>query len=134
MTLVNWSTNLSINVVRYDEQHKELVNLINELHEGMLNGSAHEAMGEILNRLTNYTVTHFKDEEEWMAQYNYPKYIEHKNSHEQLVEQVKVVVQKHQAGMKINKEVLLFLKDWLNMHILDEDKEYGAYLNSNSIF
>lgn len=134
MTLVSWSPSISVNVSHFDEQHKELVNLINELHAGMLSSSAHEVMEDILNRLANYTLTHFKEEEEYMVKYNYPNYLEHKESHEKLAEQVKMIISKHKEGAKINKVVLSFLKNWLNEHIIGEDKELGTYLNTQNVF
>ncbi len=33
----------------------------------------------------------------------------------------------------ITIDVMLFLSDWLNVHILNEDKKYGPFLNSKGI-
>lgn len=133
MALISWQDNLSVGVEKFDKQHKELINITNELHDAMLSGKTKEIIGEVLHRLTNYTVTHFADEEKMMLAHNYPGYQAHKTAHETLVKQVKEVIQKHESGLPINMEVMQFLKEWLRKHIMGEDKAYGSFFNSKGI-
>ena len=59
MSLINWSDNYSVKVAKFDNQHKNLVNMINEMHEAMRSGRGKDALKPILQKLVNYTVQHF---------------------------------------------------------------------------
>ena len=130
MVLISWQPQLSVNVSRFDTQHKELISLINELHDAMLSGKTRDIIADVLLRLTDYTITHFADEENLMLEHNYPQYKTHKLAHENLVAKVKETIQKYEAGLPINVEVMHFLKDWLKNHIMGEDKAYSSFFNS----
>lgn len=38
MSLIQWDDNLSVNISTFDNQHKKLILMINELHEAMAQG------------------------------------------------------------------------------------------------
>ena len=130
MALLNWSDDLSVKVNGIDNQHKMLVNLINDLHNAMKDGKGKEKLGTILNELISYTKYHFSAEEKLMQQKNYPGYQQHKREHEVFTKKVEEFNTQFVAGsLFISNEVLLFLKDWLVGHIKVTDKKYSPYLS-----
>lgn len=133
MSLICWNKLYSVSVHKFDEQHKELIRLINELHDSMLQSNSQEVLSNILLRLSDYTIFHFSDEENLMEQYNYSEYLSHKKSHQDLINQVKSLIKRHMEGMLITTEVMNFLKQWLNDHILTEDKAYSEFFNKQGI-
>ncbi len=60
MALFNWSEEYSVNVNGLDNQHKKLVDLINELHSAMKEGKSKEVLGKIIEELISYTKFHFQ--------------------------------------------------------------------------
>jgi len=129
--LFSWSDKLSVTVDSIDEQHKELVRMVNELNAAMGEGRANDVIGKILKDLIAYTVTHFKHEETLMNTHAYPGFAKHKKEHENLVEKVLALQSKFEAGQaRMNIEVMLFLKNWLTAHIQGTDKELGVFLSS----
>lgn len=131
MPLFNWSDRYSVGVSMFDNQHKRLIELINELHDAMRAGTARDVLGHTLKGLLDYTRMHFAEEERQMAQYNYPGYAAHKAEHEKLVSKVVELIAKHDAGDNtLTIEVMNFLKDWLINHILVTDKKYTRFFNS----
>lgn len=134
MSLVTWSTNYSVNVKQFDDQHMKLVDLVNKLHDAMKVGKGSEVIGEVLKSLVAYTQSHFADEERLMKQHGYPDYENHKKEHNQLVMQVQDVNKKVQQGSPaLTQSVMLFLRDWLVKHIQGEDKKYGPFLNGKGV-
>jgi hemerythrin len=136
MALMEWSPTFSVKVKKFDDQHKKLVDLVNQLHDAMKAGQGNVALGAILQQLINYTATHFKDEEQVMQANGYPDLAKHKTIHADLVKQVLDLQKKFQtgeAGGVLTMKVLSFLKDWLVTHIQGEDKKYGVYLNTKGI-
>ena len=134
MALMDWSPSFSVNVKKYDDQHKKLVAMVNQLHDAMKIGKGSEVLGPILNSLISYTATHFADEEALMRQHGYPDLPKHKSEHDKLAKQV-LDLQKQYQTLKsaLSTTVMNFLKDWLVNHIQNEDKKYGVYFNSKGI-
>jgi len=134
VALINWSDDLSVKIKEFDDEHKNLVQMINELYDNMKVGKGKEVLEEILNRLVKYTVHHFAHEEKLMNQYNYPDVKIHKAAHDNLVKQVNELKQNLDSGKTVlTINVLEFLKEWLNAHIMGTDKKYTNYLNAKGI-
>lgn len=134
MALMEWNPALSINVKQFDDQHKKLVNMVNDLHDAMKIGKGNEVLGKILDGLISYTASHFADEERLMGTHAYTGIAAHKVEHEKLVKQVLELQQKFKSGQPIlTNTVMMFLKDWLVKHIQGDDKKYGNFFNSKGI-
>ena len=54
-----------MSVRRLDEQHQKLFALLNALHDAMRQGKGQALVQGTLRELTNYTVTHFRTEEDY---------------------------------------------------------------------
>ena len=135
MALITWKDEYSVNVNEIDNQHKKIVELINNLHDNMMVGKAKEIMSETLSELVDYTLYHFETEEKYFDQYNYPESELHKKLHNELVEQVGALQKRFESGERVlTIDVMNILRDWLNDHILGSDKEFGPYLNSKGVF
>ncbi len=73
-------------------------------------------------------------EEKYFDQFNYPETTKHKAIHKKLLGQVSDVVNQINEGQDVNLiEVLSFLKNWLQNHILIEDKQYAPFLIKNGV-
>lgn len=132
--LFPWSDTYSVKIGIIDAQHKNLVNIINELHQAMTTGHGKEELGTILSTLIKYTQVHFKTEERFMESHQYPEYVQHKSEHDQLTQTVldfQGKFQRNELGVTI--EVMGFLKDWLINHILGSDKKYAPFLNARGV-
>ncbi|MCE1188837.1 MAG: bacteriohemerythrin [Ignavibacteria bacterium] len=134
MPLFTWTENLSVKVKELDDQHKKLISLVNDLHDAMRAGQGKAALGAILDELIKYTEYHFSAEEAIMSKYGYEEFTGHKALHTKLTTQVHDLKSKYDAGnLSITLDVMNFLKDWLNNHILDTDKRYSAFLNGKGV-
>lgn len=128
--LIEWEDKLSVSVDSIDEEHKVLIGLVNELNDAMLEGRGNEIMGHVLDELIKYTATHFAHEEQMMQERDYPDYVMHKTEHDLLVGAVVELQKKFEAGQsRISIEVMRFLKEWLQTHILGTDMRLGAFLS-----
>jgi len=131
---LNWTDDLSVNIGHLDSQHKNLVALINELAAAMKAGKAKSVMLDTLGRLKEYTLTHFKEEEDLFDRYDVPGSRDHKKIHQSLREKVLSVEQDIVSGrITVSLELLEFLKEWILNHIQVVDKQYSAFLNSKGV-
>ena len=128
MAFIDWNSNLSVNIEEIDSQHKNLIKVINELHEAMKNGKGKDILGKIVNSLIDYTTTHFNTEENYFIKFGYPETGTHKKEHSAFVQkaaQFKEGFEKKEMALTI--EVMNFLSDWLKNHIMGTDKKYSQF-------
>lgn len=134
MALFVWSDKYSVNINEIDSQHKKLVDLLNSLHDSMKVGRGSEVLGKTLTELIQYVGTHFATEERLMSTHGYPEYKAHKAEHAKLTQKAIELQKDFQQGAPvITVEVLGFLRDWIQNHILGTDKKYSQFLNSKGV-
>lgn len=134
MPIITWNDTLSVGIKEFDDHHKKLIQLINDLHDAMRTGTSKTKMGSILEELVSYTRYHFAAEEKMFVKYGYPESISHKKQHSDMTQQVVELAQKYTKGdMSLSINLMKFLRDWLTTHINDTDKKYSAYLNEKGV-
>ncbi len=128
MSLIEWSSELSVGIPQVDQEHQKLVTILNQLDEAVKTGKGSRVMGEILSQLVDYTKTHFAAEEKLMSDAEYPALARHQTQHRQLVEKVEKLQWKFTGSdQRITREMMGFLKYWLSNHILVDDMEFGKF-------
>ncbi len=124
MSIFSWNSSYEIGNEKIDLQHKHLVEILSTLFESMRVGLGYKQVESTILELKDYTITHFKDEEQFMREINYPNYIEHVEAHQYFVEMVEDFDKRHKNGeIALSLNILDFLKNWLTNHILTADKE-----------
>ncbi|MBU2643272.1 bacteriohemerythrin [bacterium] len=123
--LMRWDNSFILNIPEVDEQHKRLVDLVNQLHAAMKQKRDNSSVSEVLNGLSDYTVSHFSMEEKLMKQAGYDQLVAHQALHSDLVKQITDFKTKFEGGdAMVSMELMDFLKDWLTRHIKGTDKQY----------
>ena len=131
---INLNEIFQVGVEEFDNQHKSLFSIVNEVFQIVFEGKNKEAAGDVLARLMDYTVMHFRSEEEMMKKYGYPDYESHKKQHDILASRVHEMYLNFQTdGAAINEETLGFLVKWVLHHIAKVDKEYAPFLKSKGV-
>lgn len=134
MAYIKWRDNYDIGFKEVDEQHKQLVSIINELYEAQSTGTSKIVIGESLDKVIDYTRYHFESEEKYMKNYNYPGLDQHKKEHIDLINQAENLKKEFtNNNLLLSLKTLDFLKDWLINHILGSDKEFGEYVRQQEI-
>ena len=121
-----WKKEYSVGVPAMDEQHKRLLDMINELADCPTGNAG--AVHQILSAMFDYTASHFKDEEAYLKQIGYPRLAEHEEEHAAFVR--KMVSFNLAAADHVIDAVAVhtYLKQWLVSHILSSDMQYGRFL------
>jgi len=134
---LRWTESLAVGVDRIDEQHRELIERINNLRAAMSQGRSKEEIRETIGFLEAYVVVHFAAEEQAMLASAYPYEALHKAEHTAFIRDFAVIKEKlerlEREGMITSFaaiETQRKLSDWLVNHIGKSDKVLGAYLNS----
>jgi hemerythrin len=124
-----WSDDYSVNISEIDEQHKELVGILNLIFVAVSRREGEKVVAEILDSLFAYTQTHFALEERLMKEAGYQGLEQHREEHKELIAQLNELTRKFMLDEKpIYFEMLAFLRTWLRAHILGSDMKYSAAL------
>ncbi|MDH5368376.1 MAG: bacteriohemerythrin [Gammaproteobacteria bacterium] len=126
---VEWKDEYSVGLESIDNQHKKLLNLINQLQTAVDFSTGEEFEREALDALVDYTKTHFSYEEGLMKDNGYPDYEPHKAQHEKMIKHVEDVLSEYEKDQDTAmSNATAFLKDWLITHINGTDKQYSEFL------
>ena len=120
-------------VEQIDKEHEKLFAIINDIYklveENYDDGKYDEVLG-LLDRLEEYTQTHFRHEEEIMEQNHFPELEFQRNAHASFIERLSD--RDMGEGLENPKEflenLLDFLYAWLGNHIMKHDKKIAKYV------
>jgi hemerythrin-like metal-binding protein len=132
--MIIWTDDLDTGVAKIDEQHRILVNSINDANTRLAANSNAEILDQISRDLLSYALYHFETEEDLMQEFGYaennPDDLEaHLRQHREFSAKVVEVREGIKAGKLISRDDLLtFLNGWLINHILKSDKRLGAFI------
>lgn len=131
-----WNDSFLTGIERIDEQHKVLVNTLNEANSRLALNVTRDLLEQITRDLLSYAIYHFETEETLMQAYDYagrsaPDAEKHRQEHRSFSQQVVALREGLRDGRLVTREELLsFLNNWLVNHILNTDKHFGEFLNS----
>ena len=122
-----WSQTYSVGVDQLDDDHRKLLEMINRLHQAMSTGQSKDMIVPLIKDLKSYTITHFKNEENYMEKIGHPGLMEQRKQHAIFINKIQEFETELNKGqMTLAIKVMPFLNDWLLMHIMDKDKKYAT--------
>jgi hemerythrin len=123
-----------IGIAAIDDQHREIVERVNLIADAVAQGNRHDAVQEMMDDLVLFTCEHFALEERLMTEYGFPDLEDHIAEHLALLQQVDNLRKAlHTPSPAKVALVSAFLTDWAELHILQSDKEIGAFLTAKGM-
>jgi hemerythrin len=122
-----WDKSLDLGVREMNAEHKQLIMLMNALHEHHLAKASCEVLKTHLDALKEFTVQHFREEEIFMQQMQYPKLETHKIIHADLLRKFQVHYENFKGEGVLRQEFFDFLLLWLSAHIRGIDMQYADH-------
>jgi len=116
-----------IGVEKIDEQHKKLFQLADKAYmllKDEFSLDKYDKIVHILEELKEYTIFHFKSEEEYMESIEYKRLFTQKIEHAKFIKTLEEINYKDLDEKQDESlvKILNFLNDWLIEHILKTDK------------
>ena len=130
---IAWTDKFSCGVKAIDEQHKGLVDLINEMHNHVAGNCDQEYkyFKMVIHEAVMYVKNHFATEEKIMLITKFWGYAEHKKEHDGFVRTVVETIHEYEAGKRFTPlHFTWFLKDWVLSHIALMDKQYFEHFRN----
>ena len=125
---MKWDERFRLNVDTMDEQHQGLIQQMNHLFDLHHANAPTEQILTALGRLGELTVSHFKQEEQYMQSIGYPELSVHQGTHASLLktfEQYRAQIVA--ANGEIPRKFFDFLRFWLSSHICGIDAKYSKF-------
>ena len=124
-----------IGIDMIDQEHKQLFDYANEAYELLqeeFTPDKYDKIDAILEKLRDYTVKHFTDEEAYMESIQYKKIFTQKIQHQEFIKKLDEFIDQHEKDEGDQEEqdeqimdILNYLTDWLINHILPPDYGYA---------
>jgi len=122
MALIEWKEEYSVGVPAVDEEHRELIALINELYEGMHADDGERDVMAFLGEIYARIASHFALEELLMRRHEYDEYRDHKLDHERLLEEIRDIMDDYEDGRLLDDDELgRRLDAWFSEHFRTRD-------------
>ncbi len=131
MSVIIWRKHYETGINILDEEHKQLLNLINLVYSAIRDKKGPSVIAAVLTDLERYTVDHFQHEEKLLEKYGYPDFQAHLQKHKAFINELKDKKAKMDSDQdELAKELLRFMREWLVNHIMVMDKNYGPFLEA----
>lgn len=125
--MIHWNDEYLLGISLIDEQHKKLFSIVEEGFDLLKNDfyiDKYDRIIKLIEELRDYTIFHFRSEEEYMRSINYKKYFSHIIEHQEFINKVNNLdlskIDKNQD--EYIKSILNFALQWIIDHILKTDK------------
>ena len=123
MTLIEWRKDFETGIADVDHEHRELVDLINELHEKLDETADNAVVQAFLGEVFSRIAAHFALEESVMRKHGYDEYADHKADHERLLDDIRDIMDDFEAGVYADYRSALAgaVRDWFVDHFKTRD-------------
>ena len=132
MSLLQWKDQYSVGIDAVDHEHKELISLINRLHDELaMRGSRLSAEG-FFGDLFKGISAHFALEERFMREKGYDQLPQHKADHERLLDEIRDIMDDFEGMETIDSADLARRLDaWFSRHFETHDARMHKALGTH---
>jgi len=129
MAFIDWNDDMCIGVPLIDDQHKKLVDLINDIDDASRRFVDPAEVSAYIQRFFEYMMNHIQEEESLMDQSTYKEYYAHVQQHiefsRKTMEFYKQFIDEHKIDIH---ELLDYLISWFINHTTVMDRTLAKHL------
>ncbi len=123
MSVLDEGHSLGLSII--DEEHKKVIDIINMVIAAKQHDNYPGEVEKMLHEMIDFSWRHFKTEERYMLEFDYPEYQYHKEEHFDFVQRMNSYFGRVVDGdYHVANEILEYLKEWLLKHIQGTDAKY----------
>jgi len=122
MSLLTWKPEYSVGIDSMDDEHREMIDMINGVYARIHDSSDTAEIEICLEEIFSTISAHFALEERIMRESAYEEFADHKEDHEDLLDEIRDLMDRFVAdpasGTKVLEERL---SDWFGRHFATFD-------------
>ena len=122
MSLLQWEDRYSVGAAAVDHEHRELIELINQLYDEAAAQGSKQAIINFFGDLFKSISSHFALEERLMRAQGYDQLAQHKGDHERLLDELRDLMEDFESSDRIDNRLLAQRLDaWFCRHFETHD-------------
>lgn len=132
--LIAWDKERFVfNIIEVDEQHKILIQIINNIHRAIVANKSKSEIEELLRFLQNYVNAHSIFEQELLEEYKYPDIEYYLNTQREQIRIFKNICGEYKTGKTDAFTFEENMLTWLIRHIQKSDKQYAPFIRGQRV-
>jgi hemerythrin len=135
MPLLDWKDSYSVGVAAVDHEHRELIDLINTLHEELTASGGGREVLAIFGDIYKGISSHFALEEKFMREHDYDQLADHKSDHERLLDELRDIMDDYEDGGDVGEADSALLSErlgaWFARHFGTHDARLHSRLGTH---
>jgi len=136
MTSVEWNDSLQIGIPLIDDQHRTLIDRLNDVSEAIEGQQGEREIVKTLGFLSEYADFHFSAEEKHMEAHEYPGLELQQKKHREFTDMVAKLerdFEEEGSTKALAESINTFLANWLTHHIQGMDLQFGDFLSEKGV-
>jgi hemerythrin len=130
MTLLEWKPEYSVGDAAIDHEHEHMIQQINMLYSKLSGPVNAELVESVLGEIHANISAHFALEERLMRKNGYSEYEDHKEDHEDLLDQIHDLMDSFYQDQEVGQKLLKSqLSNWFGRHFSSFDARLHKQLN-----
>lgn len=122
MALLQWKDQYATGIEAVDHEHRELIDLINKLHDELTAHCSEETVDAFFGDLYRAISAHFALEERFMSERRYDQLPQHKTDHERLLDDIRDIMDSDRSGGEpVQAALAARLDAWFSRHFETHD-------------
>ncbi len=128
-----WLKSYETGNIQMDEEHKEMFEILNDAFEEVEDDKKEEKIKKVLKRLYDFIKIHFKEEEAYMQNIEYPHYSDHLSMHNDIIKDCNNLLERinDMEDSLFERELAKIIDRDIISHILLEDKKIVLWEKQN---
>jgi hemerythrin-like metal-binding protein len=132
MALIEWQDRYSVGIEAVDHEHREMIDLINRVHDELMAGTSEHTTVSLLGEVYRGISAHFALEERFMRERRYDQLAEHKAEHERLLDVLRDIMDHFEAEPeRASGRLSDQLDKWFTVHFATHDARLHHRLGSH---
>lgn len=134
MSLIEWKKEFSVGVAAVDLEHRDLIELINDLHAMMGKSATQEQVIASLGEIFAQISAHFALEEKLMRDTKYEHFRSHKDDHEKLLDEIRDIMDRVEDDGRFDDQRLSDELDrWFTEHFRTHDAKLHRHFPEHPV-
>ena len=131
---IKWNNKYCVGISIIDEEHKALIGILNKTIHAKEHSDDKKELMEVLEEMTKFALEHFKTEEDYMREFNYPEYKYHSEEHSDFFNKTLAYFDRVvNDDYHVSNELIEYLEQWIVHHIQITDKKYADCFKENGL-
>ena len=130
--LLTWKSEYALGIPDVDHEHRELFDLINDLHASLFEPDSETIVVDFLGELFTQVSSHFALEEKLMRDGRYAGFPAHKSDHERLLDEIRDLMDDYEDVGNVDlDQFAMNLDRWFSVHFSTHDAVLHEWLGES---